>query len=65
MTWENYLGVVSGGFLALLIAGFFCGFDRYLCIIGCVFIVACTAFGISGMITHSIGALPAEALPTP
>ena len=60
-----FIKVVSGGFVSMIVAGILCGFNKYICIIGCAFIIACAIFGIVGMVTHNIGAmsLPAEAIP--
>ena len=65
MTWDMFLKGVSAGLGAMILAGVFVGFNKYLCIIICVFIVACAAFGITGLVTHSIGAMPAEAIAVP
>lgn len=54
MTWDMFAGGVGSGVTAVVIAGLFCGFSKYVCIFGCVWVVACAAFGIAGMVTGAI-----------
>ena len=54
MTWEMFVEVVGAGLTATVGLGIFCGFNKYVFIFGCVWIVACAAFGIAGMVTGAI-----------